>query len=120
MYNLNTMNFSLTTQAIELLESGCDVCVVAESFPPNTTSDACGGFWRPTLVGLEPERLHKICKYSFQKMLAMKALNPDIGIRLVSGYEFFSSPPEVPIWSDIVFGFRRADANEIKSLCPHA
>eukprot|EP00291_Cryptomonas_curvata_P030642 CAMPEP_0172209840 /NCGR_PEP_ID=MMETSP1050-20130122/35373_1 /TAXON_ID=233186 /ORGANISM="Cryptomonas curvata, Strain CCAP979/52" /LENGTH=243 /DNA_ID=CAMNT_0012889831 /DNA_START=220 /DNA_END=948 /DNA_ORIENTATION=- len=50
----------------------------------------------------------------------MKALFPDIGIRLVSGYEFFSSPPEIPIWSDIVFGFRRADPSEIKAVCPHA
>jgi hypothetical protein len=107
-------------QAIELLESGCDVCVVAESFPPNTTSDGSGGFWRPTIVGLKPEDFHRICKLSFNKMLNMKAMFPDIGIRLVSGYEFFSSPPEIPIWSDIVFGFRRADPSEIKAVCPHA
>ena len=107
-------------QAIELPEAGCDVCVVAEAFPPNTTSDGCGGFWRPTMIGLDSERLHRICKYSFQKMLTLKALNPDIGVRLVSGYEFYSSPPEIPIWSDIVFGFRRADLTELKSLCPHA
>ena len=39
---------------------------------------------------MDADLLHRICKQSFQKMLALKTLNnADIGIRLVSGYEFY-------------------------------
>ena len=103
-----------------MLESGCDVCVVADTFSPGTTSDGSGGFWRPILLSMPTDQLHRLCKDSFQKMLALKALYPDIGINFISGYEFYNSPPEAPVWSDIVFGFRRAELAEITNFCPHA
>lgn len=108
------------SMAIELLEAGWQVAVVGETLSPNTTSDGSGGYWRPVFLEMEESKLLGICEYSFKRMIEIMKGAKDVGMHLVSGYEFYKQDkePEVPIWSKVVYGFRRALHDEIGTFGP--
>mmetsp|Transcript_14635 Transcript_14635/g.39891 ORF Transcript_14635/g.39891 Transcript_14635/m.39891 type:complete len:274 (-) Transcript_14635:134-955(-) len=108
------------SQAIELLEAGCDACLV-NPIQDAQLQDSSPSVWRPSFVSdSNPDVLRQIFKSSFQRLLTLNASAFDAGIQLIHGYEFHSSFPAIPLWSDAVFGFRRAHPAEVKLLCPHA
>ena len=103
------------SMALELLEAGWEVSVLGEKLSPNTTSDGSGGYWRPVFLEMDDTKLLEISEYSFKRMIEIMRDAPDVGMQLVSGYEFYKQEkePEIPCWSHVVFGFRRATREEV-------
>lgn len=103
------------SMALELLEAGWDVSVLGEKLSPNTTSDGSGGYWRPVFLEMDDQKLLEISEYSFKRMVDIMKDNQDIGMKLVSGYEFYKQEKELefPCWSKVVFGFRAATREEV-------
>ncbi|NUP46115.1 MAG: FAD-dependent oxidoreductase [Catenulispora sp.] len=91
--------------AIELLEAGHKVTVVADRQSPRTDSDRAGAIWLPLLSnedGEEPagylDRVASWSRTSWSRLtrLVDSGLGPAAGVRMLRNHELFRTPAEPP------------------------
>lgn len=96
--------------------AGYEVEVFAELYPPETTSDKAGAFWRPFLV-VEDKRLVEWSKDNYNLMRRMvEKIEKEGGPKVVDwicGYDYSKGKMEIPPWSHIVKDFRRVPKEEL-------
>ena len=104
--------------AIRLQEVAPDVrvVVIADRFPPDTTSNIAGAIVRPDYLGDTPsDRVLKWTEGTFarfwEQYRAPDAAN--IGLSLVSAYEFTKDQSPPPFWAKSVEGFRPLSKREM-------
>ena len=82
--------------ALELLKQGYSVSLVAESFPPHTTSNLAGALWFPCQVGLR----EKVCQWAKRTYLRFRSMQTGVGIRWIPLLKLECSQ-ERPWWKDM-------------------
>ena len=82
------------TSAYRLLEAGFDVTVLAQTLPPNTTSDVAAAFWSPSATGGD-DAARGWAMESLRVFRAFAGL-ADAGIALVDLYQLSDEPYAMP------------------------
>jgi D-amino-acid oxidase len=90
------------TTAVELLDAGYEVAVLARDFSPFTTADRAGGIWLPLLNHDERDspadyetRLAEWTRESWRRLVELAA-DPATGVRYVTNHELFREPEDPP------------------------
>jgi D-amino-acid oxidase len=100
------------TTATRLAEAGHNVRVVASQVSPNTTSDVAAAVWYPFHVG-PADRVLGWAATSYEWFKWLAATDPDAGVHMVAGFEFFPEPMPEPWLGNLVPDARRALPSEI-------
>ncbi|KAL4624006.1 D-aspartate oxidase isoform X2 [Arapaima gigas] len=97
----------------------CSVCVLADRFTPDTTSDVAAGILSPgRFPDIPIEQQKRWFKRTFDHFLAIADSSEaaEAGVLLSSGWQIFQEVPseEKPYWSDCVLSFRTMTNTELK------
>ena len=116
------------TTALHLLErlpGQLDLTLIADQFPPNTTSDKAGMILsecrhqnQGTKGEIQTKDIMRWTKATFQKFHSIyrSEENADVEITLQHGYQVFEDIPDCdPWWKDEVFGFRRVELDSVEA-----
>ena len=117
------IGLTVATRLIELASSDrLVVTLVAEKFPPNTTSDLSGGFAIPPHLAEGPDAASRATterrvRATFKKLdsLYHSPKCSEVGVTIFNGY-YQLQGDSLPWWRDIVFGFRHASEAELAML----
>ena len=93
-----------------------NLAVLADKFTPNTLSDRSLAVLLPTILTSESsinqaEDLKRWACISMNKfkLIFSSADNAQVGLSLVHGFIYFSSPEPQPWWKDLMFGSRQVE-----------
>lgn len=97
----------------EKFGNALSVTVIAEKFSPSTTSDKAGGFILPVDFGPSPHdanynaRVKQWAVDTFKHLYSLykSETAADIGLCLVSGYQYWNKSVGLPWWKNMVVGF---------------
>ena len=99
------------TTGISLLQEGYPVEIVAENFPPDTTSNKAAALWQPFMSG-PVEKVPGWSRVSLEKYRE-EAKSPETGcVRTRTAFIFDKEAAE-PWWKDAIEGFRRLTKEEM-------
>ncbi len=97
------------TCAVQLLEAGHRVDVVARDLPLETTSAVAAALWYPYRA-LPQDRVTAWSKTTYSVLDAIADTDPDSGVRMVAGTEVFGSRQAEPWWRPAVPSLDRETA----------
>ena len=97
------------TCAVQLLEAGHRVDVVARDLPLETTSAVAAALWYPYRA-LPQDRVTAWSKTTYSVLDAMADTDPDSGVRMVAGTEVFGARQTDPWWRPAVPSLDRETA----------
>lgn len=99
------------TSALELIERGFRVKIIARELPPNTTSDVAAAFWYPYRA-FPFDRVLKWSQIALERYYEL-ADEKDAGIIISSLLELYADKVDNPWWTSAVRSFRRAKNGEL-------
>jgi D-amino-acid oxidase len=99
------------TSALQLLEAGHSVTIWAKDLPPATTSNIAAAIWYPYKAAPE-EKVVEWSKRGYEVFCELVG-QPDAGVAMRTGIEFFHEPTNAPAWSEYVQNFRHARPDEL-------
>ncbi|HEY0736426.1 MAG TPA: FAD-dependent oxidoreductase [Herpetosiphonaceae bacterium] len=98
------------TTGLRLRKDGHEVCVVANTFSPHTTSDIAAAFWLPFHVNSGRVAVWGFATYNIFCQLAEI---PESGVSMTYAHVQFEESVPDPDWCVYVRGFRRAASFEL-------
>ncbi|KAK3086282.1 hypothetical protein FSP39_016260 [Pinctada imbricata] len=123
MYNIAVLGAGIvgvsTAVNIQKKLPGAKVRVISDRFDQDTTSWGAGGIFLPTttrIQGLDEARLKKYAKDAWDQYssIATSELACETGIQVVSGYVLFKQEPQIPLYADYVYSFRKMTKDELE------
>jgi D-amino-acid oxidase len=97
------------TCGIRLLEDGFPVRIIAQSVPPDTTSNVAPAYWYPYRVSPQ-DKVLKWAAFSYRKFLQLCS---ESGITMFELLKLYDREIEIPFWKEAVRAFRRAEKEEL-------
>lgn len=99
------------TTALRLVEAGHDVEIWTEKFYPDTVSSVAAAIWYPYKAAPEAE----VVQWSKRgyEVFSQLATQPDTGVKMLAGVEYFKKATPDPTWAAYVQNFRHAPPAEL-------